>query len=692
MRPRSRAAWAAGLSGPGLILIAVLLRLSNDLPIDLLRSLTLLVGVPAIGIIGAFIASRRPGNPVAWLMIAVAVVQGANLSLYEYAVVGATRDLPGALPALHLSAVVGLAIDPAIVLAIALFPSAPFRSVRPLAYAAIAVASLQAVLLVTRPGPLVAEGTVIAADNPIAIGTTNLMPTLGPVLNVATTALLLGATVVLVRRYLRAATDVKHQIRWVVAAVSVLALAIAMNTYLFEVSTPGSAASYVASVAEAIASVLVAAAAGIAILRYRLYDIDVVISKALVFTGLATLIASVYVGVVVGVGHVVGRGDDPDLVLSVLATAVVAVLFQPVRQRLRRWANRLVYGQRATPYEVLQHFSHSTAAHGHEALRELAELLGQATGTGVRFEVRTVDGFETVADTSVANGDGDAHEALVTHGDEVLGRVTVLPQRGEELTDSNRELVAGIAAGLAVVFRNRQLTSELRATVRERAASRRRLVRSGDEARQMIERSLRVGPEQALASLASDIRSVAADAAARAPKTAQVLRQLGDDAHSAIETIRELASGAYPALLSAEGVAEALTVKTSTAPFPVVIDAPDTMRLDPSVESAVYFSVLEALQNAAKYADPETVQIRIDPERNGHLEFEVRDDGVGFDPDDITYGTGLTNMRDRLDTVDGTLEVRSRPGSGTVVRGRIPKPISAHPAPVRREYVTQSPP
>src|SRR5207248_6694932 len=127
---------------------------------------------------------------------------------------------------------------------------------------------------------------------------------------------------------------------------------------------------------------LVAVAAGIAILKYRLYDIDVVINKTVVFGALAAFITAVYVGIVVGIGAAIGQGSQPNLGLSILATAVVALAFQPVRQRVQRFANRLVYGRRATPYEVLSEFSARVAAAGaaEEQLPRMARTLADGTG------------------------------------------------------------------------------------------------------------------------------------------------------------------------------------------------------------------------------------------------------------------------------------------------------------------------
>ena len=149
----------------------------------------------------------------------------------------------------------------------------------------------------------------------------------------------------------RAAVEERQQLKWIAYAVTLTAVGYIPLTFL-----PDSTVTGLADIAIGF-GILVPIAAGIAIFKYRLYDIDIVISRTLVYGSLAVFITAVYVGIAVGIGTLVGSGGKPNLALSILATAIVAVGFQPVRERLQRVANRLVYGKRATPYEVLSEFS-----------------------------------------------------------------------------------------------------------------------------------------------------------------------------------------------------------------------------------------------------------------------------------------------------------------------------------------------
>jgi len=156
-----------------------------------------------------------------------------------------------------------------------------------------------------------------------------------------------------------------------------------------------------------------------------------------------------------------------------------------------------------------------------------------------------------------------------------------------------------------------------------------------------------------------------------AEKTAASLEQLQSDAADALEDLRDLARGIFPPLLADKGLAEALASQARKSPAPVEIDAEGIGRYPQQVEAAVCFCSLEALQNVAKYANASRASVKL-AQVDGSLTFEVSDDGEGFDSTSTGYGTGLQGMADRLDALGGTLEVRSAPGRGTLLRGQVP--------------------
>jgi signal transduction histidine kinase len=424
----------------------------------------------------------------------------------------------------------------------------------------------------------------------------------------------------------------------------------------------------------------------LAIVRHSLFDIDIIISRSLTFGVLAVFIGAVYVGIVVGVGEVVGRGGGSGFGLAVVATAVVAIGFQSVRSRVERWANRLVYGKRATPYEVLARFSHRAVEESDgDVLGRIPRLIVDGTGAeSAALWVRSGGGFRADSvwpeDALVGRFDGGgvfrvpaADLSLpVFHDGELLGGISLATARGVAITPPERELLMNLADGLGLTLRNSQLTAALRRQVKDLQRSRDRVVSAADEARRSLEHDLDSGPQQQLVAVKvklGPIRKLAEQAGAT--RTAEVLADIETQAGDAIQAVRDFAAGIYPPLLGAEGLAVALGQETHKAALPVALEVDGVGRYPRDVEAAVYFSILEALQNTAKYAEATSAMVRLFG-RNGDLRFEVSDDGKGFDPSTTRHGVGLDGIGDRIDTIGGTWTITSAPGQGTLVTGSIP--------------------
>ena len=159
---------------------------------------------------------------------------------------------------------------------------------------------------------------------------------------------------------------------------------------------------------------------------------------------------------------------------------------------------------------------------------------------------------------------------------------------------------------------------------------------------------------------------------ARDPAQAEAIAaQLQGEATEALEELRDLARGIYPPLLADKGLVAALESQARKSAVPVTIEADGVGRYAREAEAAVYFSCLEALQNVAKYASASRATVRL-MDGDGHLRFEVIDDGVGFDPSASSYGTGLQGIADRLAALDGSMEIRATPGGGSTVAGSLP--------------------
>jgi signal transduction histidine kinase len=423
----------------------------------------------------------------------------------------------------------------------------------------------------------------------------------------------------------------------------------------------------------------------------------------MVMIGLAGFVVAVYVLVVLGGGVIIGQTDSPSLPLSVVATAVVALLFAPVQAGLDRVvATRLGQGDGPTPYDVLSRFSETVT--GGQATDQLparmSMLLAQGTGAAWAQVWLTVSGRLTLAATwprdaaedrttpSLQPGGVDAtaegRRALtVQQGGQLLGVLRLQERPGLALTAVEERLFAGLAAQAGLVLRMAGLRSELRdrhvelvVRAAELKASRERLIRTQDDERRRLERDIHDGAQQHLVALIVNVRLAQAIAVRSPERAARVLSEQADAARVAIETLSSLSRGIYPRLLSDEGLAPALLAAVATSPVPVTIDAVGVGRLPASVEAALYFCCVEAVQNAAKHSGARSVSVRLDEDQD-RWRLTVEDNGTGFDllADDLSMGAGLVNMSDRLDSIGGSVTVGSLSGRGTTVTAVVPRSV-----------------
>ena len=438
----------------------------------------------------------------------------------------------------------------------------------------------------------------------------------------------------------------------------------------------------------------------VGILRYRLWDIDRLISRTLVYSVLAGFVSVVYVGVVVGMGALVGGAQTENLGLSLVATGIVALAFQPVKERVTLFANYLVYGKRATPYEVLSEFTQrvSETPGADEVVNRMAQLLGEGTGARradvwlkIGTELRPAASWPAnveppqplqITGPEIPWIENVTSAAAVRHQGELFGALSVTKPQNETLTPTEEKLLGDLARQAGLVLRNVQLTADLLARLQELRASRQRLIAAQDETRRRLERNLHDGAQQQLVALKvqlSLIEGMLADLGDGAKPVGEMIGMVKNQLGDALEDLRDLARGIFPPLLAAEGLPAALTSQARKATVPVDVQARDIGRYGQEAESAVYFCVLEALQNIQKYAEATNVVVHLE-DSGGLLEFEVRDDGKGFDPETTAQGSGTVNMRDRLEAMDGSLDIISAPGKGTRIIGRIPVTPVAVPA------------
>ncbi|HEY6468297.1 MAG TPA: sensor histidine kinase [Candidatus Dormibacteraeota bacterium] len=689
-------AWVIGaLCLPMLIGSVVLLVLDwNVIDAPATSQLPYLVAAPITGILGVLIATRRPRNPTGWLLLGI----GASNVVSTTGGLAAVRGLAsGAVPSGWVAwsafvftnvGSVGALLVAALILVFPdghLLPGPRWRWATVVVSLAVAVGLAASIVA---PAPLQLSPNLPSVPNPVGIGALNSLTSNGSPIELGILFMLLLVLAAAAVRLRRSRGIERSQMRWFayVAAASVAVIVVGF----FVVNANADLGNNISDLGFGFGFyLLVPATIGVAVMRYGLYDIDVFISRTLVYGSLAVFITAVYVGIAVGIGTLVGSGGKPNLALSILATAIVAIGFQPVRERVQRIANRLVYGKRATPYEVLSEFSGRVAETyaADEVLPRMARVLREGTGAESAtvwlrgaLELRPAATYpdQTIARDSLPMSNGslptmpDSSRVVeVRHQGELLGALSVTKRRGETLTPIEDKLVDDLAHQAGLVLKNVGLSADLQARLDELRASRQRLVHAQDLERRRLERNLHDGAQQHLVALKVKLGLAEMFLTRDPEKATAALVQLKHDADEALETLRDLARGIYPPLLADKGLVVALESQARKATVPVSFDADGVSRYSQDVEATVYFCVLEALQNVQKYAHATRAVVRIHADAD-LVTFDVTDDGEGFDVAVARKGAGLTNMNDRLDALGGRVRVTSEIGRGTTVRAEVP--------------------
>jgi len=684
-------AWSlAGLTA--FVLATALVLLGLDVPVmSAGRVAVYVVSALAVAVsagIGCLIATRLPANAIGWLLSVIGFSLAVSMfgelyALWGLAVAAGSQPAAGLAGWLSMTAMVltfGL-----LLFVVLLFPDGrlPSRRWRPVLWVLIVVL----VAGVAEPlhedtvggatGALGAAG-VAGYPNPLGVLSGHGLPWLVFVVIAAIgwAAAALVVVSVFVRRR-GASAELRQQLAWLgyVAALTIVLIVLLILTSLWG---PGNELAltvlWVLLALTPVVGIPVACAA--AVLKYRLYDLDIVVRKTVVAGLVAAAFTAIYAVVVAAVGVVTGQARSSALTFA--AAALAAVALQPVRARAALLADRLVYGRRATPYEVLSHFADGIAGafSADEVLPQMARMLTEATGAeraevwlgsgGAERLAATWPPAAVTSDSPAGSVTGPGRRTqtfAVDHRGERLGALRVTCSAGEPLTPAGERLVRDVAAQAGLVLRNVALIGDLR-------ASRQRLVAAADEARRGLERNLHDGAQQQLVALRITL-GLARQAAASSPEAAEMLAQTEQQAAEALAELRELAHGIYPPLLADLGLNAALEAQARKAAIPVTVEAPSVGRYPQEIEAALYFCVLEALQNIAKYAQASAAHVTL--RHDGRcLAFTVEDDGKGFDQATTPAGSGLQGITDRLAALGGTIDITSTPGHGTRVTGRVP--------------------
>ena len=510
--------------------------------------------------------------------------------------------------------------------------------------------------------------------------------------------LTLAVAIYLVLRLLSASGEERLQLKWFAYAgtlvIVTLLLQLADNPPPFDwLPAPGREAvqQFVDSeAAHAIASwsglattlaayVLLPVAVGIAIVRYRLYAIDVVINRTILYGGLAVFVTGAYIIVVAGAGSLLGQRAGLNPALTVFAIALVAALLIPVRSRMQAVANRAVYGKRARPYDVLSDFARTIgeAEPADVLLPRMAELLRQGTGAArTEVWVKLADRLQLAATSPQADGVSSSVASIdevisrpglaakvepVFHETELLGALVVVKARGDELSSVEARLLHDLASQAGLVLVRFRLVQDLR-------DSRTRIVAAQDVERRRIERNLHDGAQQRFVNALLALGMAEADIPGTRSRS-DLVDEASREIRAGLSDLRTLARGLEPPLLADAGIVAAVTDLADRAAIPTTVAADALRRYPHGIEAAAYFVVAESLTNAGKHSSAGAILVSI-REVAGWLHVEVSDDGTGgADP---AGGTGMIGLRDRVAAVGGRMSVDSPRGGGTCVKVELP--------------------
>jgi signal transduction histidine kinase len=481
----------------------------------------------------------------------------------------------------------------------------------------------------------------------------------------------------------------RQQSKWVITSfIFALAGLVTLTSFdaVFSLVRPGSLADLVVTTAVYCFMILIPLSLAIAILRYRLWDIDIIINRTLVYGALSASVVGLYALLVSGLGSFLPTRKN--FVTSLVATGLIAVLFTALRVRLQRGVNRLMYGERDDPYAVLSRLGRrlETALVPEAALETVAEAVSQALKIPyTAIELRQDREFQRVSEH------GTPKDEIVTlplmHQSEEVGRMLVSPRApGEKFSPEDTRLLEDLARQAGAAAHEARLSAELR-------RSRERLVSAREEERRRLRRDLHDGLGPTLGGLTLGLDAARSTLPPGASTTEKLLADLKVQTQEAVSDIRRLAHGLRPPALDDLGLVPAIRQQAAkhdhlSSDLPASteemhlkkgptfsVEAPEDLPpLPAAVEVACYRITQEAITNVSRHAKANSCRISLAVDVAWDmLVVEVTDDGVGM-PEGRRAGVGMTSMRERAEELGGTLAIEQNPEGGTRVVARLPLP------------------
>jgi signal transduction histidine kinase len=609
----------------------------------------LVIACLAFGLPGSVLVARGAGGWIGPLALAIAICLGLTAAATGWALVGLEDgSLPGAEALIWITTwcwVPAYCSIPTFLLLLLPDGRLASRRLRPLALASALAVALLTVGVAISPYPFHDLPREFAgASNPVeAAGVGEALQSAGAVLLVACAALSFTA---LVRRFRRAGGSQRDQLKWV-----------ALGATLTLVLLPAAfAAGSLGDLVFAAAMLPLPASLTVAVLRHRMWDVDLVINRSLVFAALTAAVVAGYVAVVSAIGGLVEES-----VAGIVAVAAVAVALQPLHRLVQARVNQLVYGDRDDPGAALRRLGERlvAAGEGGGVLPAVAETVARALR--LPYVAVTVEGG---AGAESGARVGELLRIPLVYRGERVGELSAAPREpGRGFATADREALETLARQVAVAAHGVRLTDDLR-------RSRERLVLAREEERRRLRHDLHDELGPTLAALALQLES----AQGGSGRLDETLERAAATARESVAEVRRLVHDLRPAALDDLGLLEALrerALRLSTGGLEVRLEAPDELGpLPAAVEVAAYRIASEALANAARHARARRCTVSL-ARVDDRLELSVADDGVGFSGAG-SDGVGLRSMRERAEELGGGFWLEPRPGGGAVVRASLP--------------------
>lgn len=630
-------------------------------------------------VVGALVASRHPRNPIGWMFCTIGFFSALNMLSSGYALYSElslkSDSLPGANLARWLTFWIWIPnILFPITFLLLLFPDGKLLSAR---WRSIALAAGFGLVGITgsiafHPGPL--ENMGFIGSNPYGISGGETV--INALLTLAVPLLLIGvfgSIASIIVRFRRAVGIERMQLRWLAVAGVLVIVGNILGGIFWWLWGDNPIAQELSIVITDITIVNIVIATGVAILRYRLWDIHIIVNRTLVFGSLTAIVIGIYVIIVGSLGMLLQTGGS--LPISLLGTGIIAVLFQPLRERLQRSVNRLMYGERDDPYAVLGRLSAQleVVAASQSVLPTLVETVAEALKLPyVAISLKEGNQFATVAEynrssVAVSQDKDDLKILPLIYQLETIGQLLLVPRAsGETFSQTDLRLLETIARQAGVAAYNVRLTQDLQ-------HSRERLVTTREEERRRLRRDLHDGLGPVLATIAVGMDAIR-NLADNPEATRTLATEIKAQAQAALEDIRRIAYDLRPPILDEFGLIGALkhyieSINQSNELQITFEHSKPLSNLPAAIEVAVYRIALEALTNVQRHAQASKCLVRVWADRD--ISLEIADDGRGIAQSNHA-GVGLHAMRERAAELGGMCTIQSRQSGGTAVLVQLP--------------------